>query len=128
VTRHVSERNRSPVIHKVNVGRETVMHLVALGQGVSLTTEATLATTYPSVIFRPITGGDETVQFRAVWLSGSANPALTTFLSLARSLAKQQRRERNASSRNHRVGPTLDGTTLPLPSLGALSRRLGLST
>jgi DNA-binding transcriptional LysR family regulator len=128
VTRHVSERNRSPIIHKVNVGRETVMHLVALGQGVSLTTEATLATTYPSVIFRPITGGDETVQFRAVWLSGTANPALTTFLRLARSLAKQQRRERNASPRNHRVGPTPGGIILPLPSLGALSRRLGLST
>jgi DNA-binding transcriptional LysR family regulator len=91
VIKRLAERARSPIIQKVDVGRETVMHLVGMGRGVSITSEATLGTPYPNIIFRPISGGDETVAFSAVWLPGNDNPALRRFLSLAKARAKRKR-------------------------------------
>ena len=61
--------------------------------GISITSEATVATPYPNIIFRPISGGDETVAFSAVWLPGNDNPALRRFLSLAKARAKRKRRD-----------------------------------
>jgi DNA-binding transcriptional LysR family regulator len=126
VVQHLADAGHSPAIEKLDVGQETIMHLVGIRQGVSITTESTLATRYPDVIFRPIGGGDEVIGFKAVWLAGNDNPALRRFLSLAKSRAKQNRRE---------PGPPHNGarsnTALPILSvafLGALSRRLGLST
>jgi DNA-binding transcriptional LysR family regulator len=58
VIRHLSDRTRTPSLQKADVGRETVMHLVAMGRGVSLTSEATIATSFPGVVFRPISGAD----------------------------------------------------------------------
>ena len=43
--------NHTPSLQKADVGRETVMHLVAMGKGVSLTSEVTVATTFPEIIF-----------------------------------------------------------------------------
>ena len=95
VTRRLSVGSRSPNIERVGVGRETVMHLVAMGRGVTLTSEATTVTWFPGVIFRPITGGDEMVQFSAVWAPGNVNPALWGFLSLARDLAQDRVRHQD---------------------------------
>jgi hypothetical protein len=52
--KHLSDRTDTPSIQKADVGRETVMHLVAIGRGVSLTSEATIASSLPDVAFRPI--------------------------------------------------------------------------
>jgi hypothetical protein len=103
------------------------MHLVAMGLGVSLTSEATIATPFPKVVFRPMAGDDELIQFSAAWLPHNDNPALRRFLSLARYLAKERRR-------HHGAGPTslgsavIGGLLLSFASAGALARRLGLST
>jgi hypothetical protein len=37
---------------------------------VSLTSEATIASSFPDVVFRPISGADATLQFSAIWLPG----------------------------------------------------------
>ena len=114
-------------MQKLNVGRDTLMHLVAMGLGVSLTTEATIATPFPKVVFRPMAGDDELLQFSAAWLPHNDNPALRRFLSLARTLAKEWRR-------HHGAGPTslgsavIGGLLLSFACAGALARRLGLST
>ena len=60
------------------------MHLVGMGLGVSLTSEATIATPFPKVVFRPIAGDGELIQFSAAWLPHNDNPALRRFLSQAR--------------------------------------------
>jgi hypothetical protein len=99
------------------------MHLVGIGQGVSITSEATVASSFPNVVFRSISGGDETVQFSAVWLAENDNPALRRLLSLARTHAKQERRE----SQSNRPRSGTGGITLSLAFLGALARKLGLS-
>jgi hypothetical protein len=116
-------------VQKLDVGRETLMHLVALGLGVSLTSEATIASSFPEVSFRPIVGDDESVQFSAVWLSGNDNPALRRFLSLARSQAKQKKRDTGVASAGvaRRQIPA-SGISLSFAFLAAFARKLGLST
>jgi DNA-binding transcriptional LysR family regulator len=127
--KHLSDRTRTPSMQKADVGRETLMHLVAMGRGVSLTSEATLATSFPEVVFRPISGGDATLQFSAVWWPGNDNPALRRFLSLARVLAKAKRQRPNhASPRNSPRSIAIGGISLSFAFLGALAKRLGLST
>jgi DNA-binding transcriptional LysR family regulator len=88
VLENLSGPTQQPMLRKLEVSRETMMHLVAMGLGVSLTSEATMGLRFPGVVFRPITGRDESVQFTAVWLRNNPNPALTTFLRLAERLAK----------------------------------------
>jgi DNA-binding transcriptional LysR family regulator len=126
IIKHLTAPFGGPVIQKLDVGHETVMHLVGIGQGVSITSEATVASSFPNVVFRPISGGDETVQFSAVWLAENDNPALRRLLSLARMHAKQERRDGSSQSNRPRSGA--GGITLSLAFLGALARKLGLST
>jgi hypothetical protein len=105
------------------------MHLVEMGRGVSLTSEATLATAFPDVVFRPISGADATLQFSAIWWPGTDNPALRRFLSQARALAKAKRHRPNpASPRTSPRSIAIGWITLSFASLGALARRHGLST
>lgn len=99
LTRRLIDQDQTPNVKKLNVGRETLMHLVAIGQGVGLTSESTIATPFPNVIFRPIAGEDELLQFCAVWLPQNDNPALRRFLSMARTMAKMNRPDTNDFSR-----------------------------
>jgi DNA-binding transcriptional LysR family regulator len=129
VIKHLSNRGHTPSTQKVDVGRETVMHLVAMGQGVGLTSEATIATSFPEVIFRPISGADATLQFSAVWSPANVNPALQRFLSLARIRAREKRQHQHAVSPKHPSRSiSTGGISVSFAFLGALARRLGLST
>jgi DNA-binding transcriptional LysR family regulator len=129
LTKRLSDHTHKPRVQKLDVGRETLMHLVALGLGVSLTSEATVASSFPDVSFRPIVGDDELVQFSAVWLSSNDNPALRRFLSLARAQAKQKKRNfRVASAGAARSPIAFGGISLSFGFLVAFARRLGLST
>jgi DNA-binding transcriptional LysR family regulator len=126
VVQRLADAGRSPAIEKLDVGRETIMHLVGIRQGVSITTESTLAMQYPDVIFRPICGGDEMIGFKAVWLASNDNPALRRFISLAKVRAKQNRRDPGPPS--NAPPPNTALVILSVAFLGALVRRLGLST
>jgi DNA-binding transcriptional LysR family regulator len=127
--KHLSDHRRTPSMQKAEVGRETLMHLVAMGRGVSLTSEATIATSFPNVIFRPISGDGTTLQFSAVSWPGIDNPALRRFLSQARALAKAKRQHAsNAPPRNPPRSIATGGISLSFAFLGVLARRLGLST
>jgi DNA-binding transcriptional LysR family regulator len=127
--KHLSDHRRTPSMQKAEVGRETLMHLVAMGRGVSLTSEATIATSFPEVVFRPISGGDATLQFSAIWWPGNDNPTLRRLLSQARALAKAKRQHpSNASPRNPPRSIATGGISLSFAFLGALARKLGLST
>lgn len=75
---------RHPEIHQHAVGRDNLMRLVALGRGLTVTSEATTGAHFPGVVFRPIE--DEILPFCAVWSSSNENPALAGLLDLARSM------------------------------------------
>jgi len=79
----------SPLVERLDVGREALMHLVALGLGVSFTSEATVATPFPEVTFRPIAGDAARIPFSAVRLPNNDNPAFRRFWSLAREMSKK---------------------------------------
>jgi len=114
-------------MQKLNVGRDTLMYLVAMGLGISLTTEATAATPFPKVVFRPIARNDELLQFSAAWLPHNDNPALRRFLSLARTLAKD-RQNHVGASRALLGSAVIGGLFMSFASAGAFARRLGLSS
>ena len=128
LTRRLTDRDHNPNVQKLNVGRETLMHLVALGLGVGLTSEATIATPFPKVVFRPIAGDDELLQFCAAWLPHNDNPALRRFLSLARTMAREKRRSSAGARRTGFGSSVTGGISLSLASFGALAKRLGLLT
>ena len=91
VSRHMAGDKQTPDMEMLDVSRGTLMHLVALGRGAGLTSEATASTPFPKVIFRAIAGGDACLQFCAAWLASNDNSALRRFLSLARSMAKENK-------------------------------------
>lgn len=126
LTRRFPDPNRGSM-QKLNVGRDTLMHLVAMGLGISLTTEATIATSFPKVVFRPIARNDELLQFSAAWLPHNDNPALRRFLSLARTLAKD-RRHHVGASRALLGSAVIGGLFMSFASAGAFARKLGLSS
>ena len=71
-----------PNIHPQYVGRDVLLSMVAIGRGLTLTSEATTGAQIPGVIFRPIK--DEVLPFSAIWSRRNDNPACRRFLSLAR--------------------------------------------
>ncbi len=75
-----------------DASQELVMQLVALGFGVSLSSDVSTAIPYPGVAFRPLAGENDRVSYSAVWLPGNDNPALRRFLSLARSKSAEHLR------------------------------------
>jgi hypothetical protein len=102
-----------------------MMHLVAMGLGTSLTSEATVSLRFPGVAFRPIGGGDDLIQFSAVWLRNNPNPALTTFLRLADRLAKKMKPHRRGEPCTVTHGRPLQGAWGFLGELaGELDRSL----
>lgn len=90
LVKHLSELGHRPNIDRRDVGRDNLMHLVAIGQGLTLTSEATTATAFPGIVYRPL--ADETLPFSAIWSPRNDNPAFRRFLSLAKSMAKRERR------------------------------------
>jgi hypothetical protein len=63
------------------------MNLVAMGQGLTLTSEATTAAHFPGVVYRPL--GEEILPFCAIWSPQNDNPALRRLLSLARTMSRR---------------------------------------
>ncbi len=67
IVRRISEKKRSPHIHRCDVGRDTLIGMVAAGDGVTLTSEATTSVSFPGVVFSPIADETDHAQFSAVW-------------------------------------------------------------
>lgn len=94
VIQRLAALGHHPRVERYAVGRETLMHLVALGFGISLTSEATIATAFPEVVFRPIATAEDMLTFSAVWSPTNDNPVVRRFLSLARRLSAELQMER----------------------------------
>lgn len=84
LVQRLASLGRHPEIHQHGVGRDNLMRLVALGRGLTVTSEATTAALFPGVVFRPIE--DEVLPFCGVWSASNENPALAGLLDLARSM------------------------------------------
>lgn len=78
-----------PSVGQHAVYRDTLMQIVAGGNSLTLTSEATIATQFPGVVYRLLAG--EILPFCAVWSPRNDNPAFRRFLSLARVISKRCR-------------------------------------
>jgi DNA-binding transcriptional LysR family regulator len=118
-----------PRVQRFDVGRDTLMHLVALGLGVSFASQSATAASFPEVVFRPIAGDAELLPFSAVWSPSNDNPAFRRFLSLARVLAAKWSDHRNGITAPSLAGPTMhDLIGRSLVVLAASVQMLGLLT
>jgi len=91
IVRRLSERGRSPLIRRFDVARDTLMGLVAAGDGITLTSAATAHVPFPSVVFRSIADETEPARFSAVWSPHNRNPALLNLLDLALQMSRSTR-------------------------------------
>ena len=88
VVRRISERERSPRIRRHDVARDTLLGMVAAGDGITLASEATTHVPFPGVVFRPIADETEPARFSAVWSPHTRNPALLNLLDLATQMSR----------------------------------------
>lgn len=90
VRERFAEVDRRPEFETYAVCQETLLRLVALGFGATLTDEPEDESRYPGVIFRPLRDEGERLTYSAVWLPENDNPALRRFVSLARAMASDR--------------------------------------
>lgn len=81
----LADLGHHPCIQRCKLGRHNLLSLVALGYGLTITSEATTALSIPGIVYRSITG--EVVPFSAVWSPRNDNPALRRLLSMARTMS-----------------------------------------
>ncbi|RJF89300.1 LysR family transcriptional regulator [Oleomonas cavernae] len=86
--RHLSDLGCRLSVECCGVHRDNLMQLVALGQGLTLTSEATTAIQFAGVIYRPLVASP--LPFSAVWSTSNENPALRPFLDLAQAIAEEK--------------------------------------
>ena len=86
---HLSDLGSHPDIQSHHVGRDNMLSLVAVGRGITLTSEATIVAKFPGIIYRELTG--EVLPFSMVWSTRNDNPACRRLLSLARTLGHTPR-------------------------------------
>jgi DNA-binding transcriptional LysR family regulator len=89
LVQRLADLGHHPEIQPQYVGRDNLLPLVALGRGLTLTSEATTAAKLPGICYRPI--ADEILPFSAVWSPRNDNPACRRLLSLARSMARSRK-------------------------------------
>jgi DNA-binding transcriptional LysR family regulator len=128
LTNRLTSGGSGAYVQKLSVGRGTLIHLVAIGLGVGITSEAATARPFPNVIFRPIAGPDEVLRFSAAWLPQNDNPAFRRLLSLARKISAAKRRSSGSALGRTSIESYMRQMALFLPSLAALAKRLGLLT
>ncbi len=87
IVKRLADFGFNPSVERHSVGRETLIHMVALGFGISLVTESSVGTNYPEIVFRPLAAVEDMISYSAVWWLHNDNPALRRLLSLARSMS-----------------------------------------
>jgi DNA-binding transcriptional LysR family regulator len=95
IVRRIADYSTYPEVTYRHVTVETLMHMVAIGEGITLVSEGWTSMAHPDLAMRPLTAAEDIVPFSAVWSPSSDNPALRRFLSFARDLAARQRVRRN---------------------------------
>lgn len=86
LVQRLADLGHHPQIHEQLVGRDILLSLVAVGWGLTLTSEATTGAQIPGIVYRPI--ASEVLPFSAIWSPKNDNPACRRLLSLARSMAR----------------------------------------
>lgn len=97
LVRELADLGRHPEIQVQSVGRDNLLPLVAIGQGLTLVSEAMTVAALPGITYRPIAG--EVLPFSAVWSPTNDNPAFRRLLSMAKAASAKATKVRQATSR-----------------------------
>ncbi|MCP1931010.1 LysR substrate-binding domain-containing protein [Bradyrhizobium elkanii] len=89
LVKHLAALGHHPSVERHGVSRDNLMNLVAIGGGLTLTSEATVGTKFPGVVYKPLAG--EVLPFCAFWSPRNDNPALRRMLSLAKIMSKRSK-------------------------------------
>jgi DNA-binding transcriptional LysR family regulator len=73
----------TPAIRRVDVGRTTLLSMIAAGHGVSLFAEEGAAFNMANVAFLPVHDEPDAIAFSAVWLPGNRDPSIVKLLAWA---------------------------------------------
>lgn len=95
IVRRVTDYSTYPDVTYRHVTVETLMHMVAIGEGITLVSEGWTSMAFPDLALLPLMAPEDIVPFSAVWSPSSDNPALRRLLSFARDLATRQRLRRD---------------------------------
>ncbi|MFT4003847.1 MAG: LysR family transcriptional regulator [Rhizobium sp.] len=90
--RRLTDFGHRTEIEAMDVPRDILLGLVAIGRGISLVGEAATATRLPGLTFRPVAGTTDILPFSAVWSSKNDNYAFRRFISFAKVMAGKERR------------------------------------
>jgi len=85
-----SEKGLRAKVQRVEVGRDSLVQMVGLGGGISLTCESTAALPIEGVVYRSV-AGDESFLFSAVWSPFNGSAILREFLAVATKLERRTR-------------------------------------
>ncbi|KRA52017.1 MULTISPECIES: LysR substrate-binding domain-containing protein [Pseudomonadota] len=91
IVRRIAERGRSPHVQRRDVGRDTLMHMVASGEGVTLVSETARHMNVPGIVLRAIADETEQARFSAIWSPHNRSPALMNLLDLAAQMGRSAR-------------------------------------
>lgn len=87
--KNLSELGHRPSVERCHVyNRDTLIGMVALGAGITLTSEATTGTKFPGVAYRSLV--TEELPFCAVWSPRNDNPALRRMVSIAKNMSAER--------------------------------------
>lgn len=89
ICRRLADRCPAPSILRFEVGRGTLLSLVAQGQGITIAGAATTSVLLPGIVFRPVADEPEPLRFSAVWSPRNHNPSLKNLLALAERMRRE---------------------------------------
>jgi len=81
ITANLNKHGCDARVERQAIGRDSLLHLVAMGRGITLAGDALTAASFPGVTYRPLR--DEVWSFSAIWSSSNRNFALKTLLNRA---------------------------------------------
>lgn len=97
----LAEHWLQPSIRRLDIGRDTLMSMVAQGYGITLTSQAMTKVSFPDVVFRPIRDEPEPIVFSAVWSPFNQGQTLRNFLALAQQKSREFTKATNEAAAMH---------------------------
>ncbi len=88
IVRRICDYSTYPMIEYRDVQQETLMHMVAMGKGITPVVEAWRCVPIPEIRLVPLSADADIVPFSAVWSPRNDNPSLRRLIKFAEKLAE----------------------------------------